>query len=285
MIREACIAHSEIARIQPAADGLIDSEMLTAEGRFPDRNGFTTALAVRALRRGGRNSPCSMLEALERCRIPEGGFGFWPTDMRPSWAPLLPADADDTAIMTMELFLAGRLSLTEARRIACLTIGKHRISRLPQLRPPWLRTGVFSTWHRRGIAFDLIDCTAIANALALFAVLDLGTIPGVRASAELLRDAIAWAGDDELRACSLSPFYPDPVELVLALENAIDAGATDLVEAHALAVCTQWGQGAETRVAHEDHRVCSSPYGASVWRSPALARLRTGATATAALSN
>lgn len=275
MSRAARAMHAEVVPIHASADGFIDSEMQTAVGRFPDRNGFTTALAVRALRRRGRASSCStMLDALERCRTSEGGYGFWPSDMRPSWAPSLPADADDTAIMTMELFLAGRLSRTEARRIACLTIGKHRISRLPQLRPPWLRTGVFSTWHRRGIAFDLIDCTAIANALALFAVLDLQEIPGVRASTALMHDAIAWAGDDELRACSLSPFYPEPLELVLALDNAIEAGATDLAEARAAAIRTHWGRNAETRSAYDDHRVCSSPYGVSVWRSPALARLR-----------
>lgn len=258
----------------PVFTGFIDSCMEAAGARRLDRNGFVTALAMRALRRQGIDIPAEMLDALERCRSPGAGFGFWAPCSRPQWAPRLPDDADDTAIMTLELHAAGRLSREEARRIVCLTIGRHRIAQLPALRPPWLRTGVFSTWHRRGIALDLIDCTAIANALAAFAALDLHEIPGVRASTAVLHDAVAWAGDDGTRACSLSPFYPEPAEFVLALRHAVEAGAEALAPVYASAAQTPWGCDAETRVAHDDHLVCSSPYGSAVWRSPALARIR-----------
>lgn len=254
--------------------GFIDSSMEAAGQRQPDRNGFVTALAARALRRQGLDIPAPMLDALARCRTPGAGYGFWAPDARPPWAPRLPDDADDTAIMALELHVAGRLSRDDARRIACLTIGRHRIARLSLLRPPWLRTGVFSTWHRRGITLDLIDCTAVANALALFAALDLDNIPGVRASTAMLRDAVTWAGNDEARACSLSPFYPEPAEFVLALGHAVEVGADALMPIHAAAIRTPWGRDAETRVARDDHRVCSSPYGSAVWRSPALARIR-----------
>lgn len=264
----------------PTRVGFIDSWMESAGQRRPDRNGFITALAVRALRRQGIAMPDAkldaMLDALERCRSPGAGYGFWAQCARPEWAPHLPDDADDTAIMTLELHAAGRLSREEARRIACLSIGRHRIARLPLLRPPWLRTGVFATWHRRGIALDLIDCTAIANALAAFAALDLHDIPGVRTSTAMLSDAVSWAGNDGTRACSLSPFYPDPAEFVLALQHAVEAGAHDLIPVHAAAAQTPWGRDAEKRAARDDHRVCSSPYGFAVWRSPALARVRAG---------
>ena len=264
----------------PTRVGFLDSCMESAGQRRPDRNGFITALAVRALRRQDIAMPDAkldaMLDALERCRSPGAGYGFWAPCARPEWAPQLPDDADDTAIMTLELHAAGRLSREEARRIACLSIGRHRIARLPLLRPPWLRTGVFATWHRRGIALDLIDCTAIANALAAFAALDLHDIPGVRISTAMLRDAVAWAGNDETRACSLSPFYPEPAEFVLALQHAVEAGADDLIPVHAAAAQTPWGRDAETRATRDDHRVCSSPYGFTVWRSPALARIRAG---------
>ncbi len=262
---------------EPMLAGFIDSSMETGGQRRPDRNGFVTALAARALRRQGIGVPDAMLDALARCRSPGAGYGFWAPCARPEWAPRLPDDADDTAIMTLELHAAGRLSREEARRIACLSIGRHRIAQLPALRPPWLRTGVFATWHRRGIALDLIDCTATANALAVFAALDLHEIPGVHASTTMLCDAVAWAGDDETRACSLSPFYPEPAEFVLALRHAVEAGAEALAPVYAAAARTPWGRGAEARVAHDDHRVCSSPYGTAVWRSPALARIRAAA--------
>ena len=262
---------------EPILAGFVASCMETAGQRHPDRNGFVTALAVRALRRQDIDIPAAMLDALEQCRSPGAGYGFWASCTRPEWAPRLPDDADDTAIMTLELHAAGRLSREEARRIACLSIGRHRIAQLPLLRPPWLRTGVFSTWHRRGIALDLIDCTAIANALAVFAALDLHDIPGARASTAMLCDGVAWAGDDETRAGSLSPFYPEPAEFVLALRHALEAGAEALAPVYAAAAQTSWGRDAEARVAHDDHRVCSSPYGSAVWRSPALARIRAGA--------
>jgi|GEM_PF-1795223 len=267
-------ADADIHIDNPILAGFIDSCMDAGGQRRPDRNGFITALAVRALRSQGIGIPAAMLDALEQCRSPGAGYGFWPSCARPEWAPRLPDDADDTAIMTVELHAAGRLSWEEARRIACLTIGRHRIAQLPVLRPPWLRTGVFSTWHRRGIALDLIDCTAIANALAAFAALDLREIPGVHASTEMLRDAVAWAGDDATRACSLSPFYPEPAEFVLALGHAVEAGADELASIHATATQTSWGRNAAARVAYDCHQVCSSPYGAAVWRSPALARIR-----------
>ncbi len=269
-----CVQDAVTDPDDPVFTGFIDSCMEAAGARRPDRNGFVTALAMRALRRQGIDIPAEMLDALECCRSPGAGFGFWAPWARPQWAPRLPDDADDTAIMTLELHAAGRLSREEARRIVCLTIGRHRIAQLPALRPPWLRTGVFSTWHRRGIALDLIDCTAIANALAAFAALDLHEIPGVRASTAMLRDAVAWAGDDGTRACSLSPFYPEPAEFVLALRHAVEAGAEALAPVYAAAAQTPWGCDAETRVAHDEHLVCSSPYGSAVWRSPALARIR-----------
>ncbi|MGO4778912.1 hypothetical protein AB4084_25940, partial [Lysobacter sp. 2RAB21] len=45
-------------------------------------------------------------------------------------------------------------------------------------------------------------------------------------------------------------------------------------ELHSAAAATGWGANAELRSTHPEHRVCSSPYGVAVWRSPELARLR-----------
>lgn len=250
------------------------SEVSIGGRKLADRNGFVTALGVRALRRRGLPVPAAMLDALERCRSARGGFRFWPQDARPQWAPDLPDDADDTAIMLLELLHAGRVGREDARRIACLAIARRRVAAFPLLRPPWLRPGVFATWSREGIRRDLVDCTATANALALFAALDLSHLPGVREAGEMLAAAVRWAGDDDLRAASLSPFYPDPAEFVLALDHAGECGARGMAALHRLASATAWGRDAERRSARRDHAVCGSPYGVAVWRSPELARLR-----------
>jgi hypothetical protein len=258
------------------ADGIVPSVFEHRGLRREDRNGFVGALAVRALRRQGSVVPAAMLDALERCRTGEGGFGFWPGHARPAWAPALPGDADDTAIMLLELLRAGRIDIDVARRMACRTIGRHRIATLPPLRPPWLRTGVFSTWHRGGRTRDMIDCTATANVLALLAALSLDHLPGAPAATAMLADAVAWAGDAPARAASLSPFYPDPAELVLALTHAVEAGAHALRPVRDAAASSAWGRDAEARTHDGAHPVCGSAYGIAVWRAPVLARIRAG---------
>jgi len=272
----ACPPRIAPARVA-AADGLpyfIASDVVLDGQRLRDRNGFVTALGVRALRRAGLPVPAAMLDALQQCRSARGGFRFWPERAHPDWAPRLPDDADDTAIMLLELLRADRISRADAHRTACLAIARRRIAQLPLLRPPWLRIGVFATWSRDGIRRDLVDCTATANVLALFAHLRLAHLPGVREAADMLAAALRWAGDDELRAASLSPFYPDPAEFVLALEHAAECGAAEADELHRLAAATAWGRDAPARSERPDHAVCGSPYGMAAWRSPELARLR-----------
>jgi len=262
-----------------ASPHFIVSEVSLGGQRLPDRNGFVTALGVRALRRRGLPVPAALLDALERCRSARGGYRFWPLDARPHWAPDLPDDADDTAIMLLELLHAGRVDRTEARRVACLTIARRRVATFPLLRPPWLRPGVFATWSRDGVRRDLVDCTATANMLALFATLELSHLPGVREAGDMLAAAVRWAGDDALRAASLSPFYPDPAEFVLALDHAAECGAHGLTALHRQAAATRWGSDAALRSTQPDHAVCGSPYGVAVWRSPELASLRAKAAA------
>lgn len=254
--------------------GLVSSEMHAGGVRRPDCNGFVTALAVRTLRRQDHAAPSPMLQVLECCRSAQGGFGFWPQGLRPSWAPPLPDDADDTAIMTLELHLAGHLNRSEARRIACQRIGVRRIAQLPVLRPPWLRRGVFATWNRPGAGMDMVDCTVITNVLALLAATGLENIPGARESLDMLDRALDWAGDDEARASSLSPFYPDPAEWLLALENAAALGSKGISLLLERVQGTPWGHGALQRCASPEHAICSSPYGLAVWYSPALCALR-----------
>lgn len=244
--------------------------------RYPDINGFVTALGIRALRLSGRYVPPPMLNALEICRTEQGGFRFWSSAHRPDWAPDLPDDADDTALMTLELYLLGRLSREEARRIACLSLVRHRVRRLKGVGPPWRRVGVFKTWAREATETDLIDCTAHANILALMATLDLLHLPGVRETHMMLEAALDFAQDDMDRANSLSPFYPHPEEFVLALDHAWQSGAHDLAPLALCAARTSWGRDAHRNTHEPDYAICSSPYGQAQWFSPELADLRAG---------
>jgi hypothetical protein len=241
-----------------------------------DTNGFVTALAVRSARLQGLPVPASWLDGLQACRSTQGGFRFWPAALHPRWAPVLPDDCDDTAVMTLELCLAGRLPVADARRIACLNLAQHRVRSLPAQGPPWLRLGVFKTWARDDSETDLVDCTAQTNALALLALLGLWHVPGVAQACEMLIAALSHAGASESRAASLSPFYPDPSEWVLALEHAVASGARALEPLLAQVRQQPWAVAAWERVRRPEHEVCSSPYGSARWVSPDLAAVRRG---------
>ena len=248
----------------------IRSVVRWADGRSEeDGNGFVTALAVRELRRSGRAVPAGWLDMLESCRRPDGSYGFWPVDAVPAWAPRLPPDSDDTAVMLLELTLAGRVPEGQGRSVACHRVGAHRLRRVLDPGPPWLRRGMFTTWHRDGREIDLVDLTAVTNVLALLHAVDLATIPGVEESLDALSAAVQWAGDDPTRWASTSPFYPEPDELARALEHAAEwavpgaAGAACAVRA----ACPRQRAGV----------VCSAAYGPPTWHSPELADLRRSA--------
>jgi hypothetical protein len=240
-----------------------------------DHNGFVTAMACRAMRHQQRPVPEAMLDGLARCQSVTGGFRFWPTELRPAWAPDLPDDTDDTALMTLELFRASRLSLQESRRIACKSIVAHRVRRFAPGHAHWRRDGVFATWHRPGGGEDLIDCTVIAHALTLMAALGLWHLPGVTASLDTLHAALDWAGDSASKAASLSPFYPDARMLCVALELA-PCEATPGSESHAdlldLLRRIQRVAWADPHVCLDiPDIICCSPYGHTHWIAPKLA--------------
>ncbi len=236
------------------------------DGRWVrDDNGFVTALAVRERRLAGHPVPGEWLDELDRCRRPDGSYGFWPVGAAPDWAPELPSDSDDTAVMLLELVLAGRVGREEARRVACRTVGSQRLRRVLDPGPPWLRRGMFTTWHRRR-DLDLVDLTAVANVLALLHALGLRRIPGVEESLAALGAAVAWAGSSVPRWESLSPFYPEPDELARALAHATACGAPGLADGARAAreVCAR----------RDPDVVCSMAYGPPTWHSPELAALR-----------
>ncbi len=257
----------------------VPSEVRWPDGRSrADTNGFVTALAVRQLRLSGRPVPAQWLDLLQACARPEGGYGFWPQGSRPGWAPQLPADSDDTAVMLLELTLAGRVPRRQARSLACRTVGRHRLRRVLDPGPPWLRRGMFTTWHRPPTprdgpaerppptGADLVDLTAVTNVLALLHALDLADLPGVPESLAALDAALAWAGSCPPRWRSLSPFYPEPDELARALEHAAGCGVPGLAEPARTVrrVCPRADPDA----------VCSMAYGPPTWHSPALTALR-----------
>jgi hypothetical protein len=245
----------------------VASVVVLAGRAQPDNNGFVTALGARALRRAGRAVPAAWLDTLERCARDDGAYGFWPVHETPAWAPRLPSDADDTAVMLLELLHSGRVTRAQAKRTAIRSLARQRVICFPEQGPVWRRRGAFRTWHRAGV--DLVDCTVNANVLALLATLGLLHLPGVAESVQMISSALDWAADLPLRAASLSPFYPEPCELIGALEHAVECGAWALTAPLHRARATSWA-----RAQVSDSVICSSPYGAIEWHSAELWQIR-----------
>lgn len=264
------------AAITLPSDGLFPSHVTGHGMDMGDLNGFTTAQVLRALGAAGRRILGATvheaaLHALLSCRNPAtGGFRFWPLDKHPQWAPDLPDDADDTAIMALVLFSANRISMPDLRKMACHTVVCHRTRVTVQPGPSWQRVGVFKTWMKSGFDPDMTDCTVNANVVALLAMANLRNVPGYAESCSMILEAISWANDDEQRAACLSPFYPEPGELALAVEAAAACGALELRPAlQAMHAAPMWRRLRE-RTCTEVPTICGSPYGLIRWESPVV---------------
>lgn len=245
-----------------------------------DRNGFATAQVLRALGAHagstlGRQRHDASLRALEKCRNPQtGGFRFWPLGGRPPWAPDLPDDADDTSLFALLLWKADRLSLDDLRRTACNTVVSHRLAETVQPGPAWPRVGAFRTWMRPGLEPDIADCTVNANVLAMLAAAGLKSVPGYQEAVAMIMDAVLWAAEDARRAETLSPFYPEPGELPLAIEAAVAEGARELRPMLAAMNASPMWRRLRERSCAPEPVICGNPYGMVRWTCPSVGAAR-----------
>lgn len=252
----------------------------------PDRNGFVTALVLRSLRRGlaaevdPRESQAlqrgirQAMDFLEACCDPElaGAFRFWPRGLAPSWAAELPADADDTAVLALELRRRGRLSRGDLRRIVQRVLIPSRRWSRRALRArrrqgtvaPWILDGAMPTWLGEGPK-PVIDAAANANVCALYAVAGAKGLEGYTDACAQVASALAWAGGEAPRLAAIAPYYGHAGELSRAVLHAIEAGATELAPlVPGLPPVPRPVEGSE-----EPPHCCS--FGSGVqWHSPAI---------------
>ena len=258
-------------------DGCFVSEVTGSVRKQTDRNGFTTAMVLRALRGVAHENAVAPLRSaalgfIERCRstqIPLA-FGFWPEGMRPTWASRMPADIDDTAIMTAELLRHGRLSRRDALRTVCsVLIPKRYMADHGQFQPPWIISGAFPTWIAPRGKSNVVDCCVNANTAALMALVGATHLPGFEEAVGTVLNGVVWAGRDPVRQASLTPFYPSIYELQDAVEHAVECGVKSLRPAQ-----DQLQQYSEDHSYGLSSGCCSSAYGAVVWRCPGLEEAR-----------
>lgn len=274
MTKEQCV---QIVLEGQSDDGAFLSLVSFGARTEADWNGFTTALVIRALARvpdipSLSEARMRALDFLQRCESPEraGAFGFWPRAQRPGWGVRMTEDADDTAVIALELFRHGRLSLQDIRRIVCKVLFPYRLDSTREPLPPWMRRGVFLTWLHRGVQFNPIDCCVNANVVALMSAAGLMHLPGYSEACAMIRDGIRWANQSWELARALVPYYPDARELIHALHLAVECGAKAC--APALQVLREFPLEGEPHGALR--LIFGSSDGSVVWTSPVLAAAR-----------
>jgi hypothetical protein len=244
-----------------------------------DHNGFITALVLRTLR-GYLHEPIfdsvreRALDFLERCGRGQrpGAFGFWPEDSRPAWAMNVPADADDTAIITLELLRYGRIKRQDALKTVYKVLLSNRVLSQDTLRPTWVRVGTILTWlpnstQLRSSHPNVVDCCVNANVAALLAYLELTHLSCYKEICTMIEGAVQWAESSSFRLGTLTPFYPNVLEFYLALFHAVKCGAWQLRPSlEQLASVTEFNKA--------DEAICSSAYGKTKWYCPVLSELR-----------
>ena len=254
--------------------GAFASTMRDEGADAPDDNGFVTARVLGGLEASSLPPPLApaverALDFLEGCAAPElpGAFRFWPDEQRPAHVPRYPPDADDTALISLQLARFGRRSRDDLRRIVAYVLLRHRVS--AGARPaPWVRPGAFWTWLDDGFGYNLVDCVVNANVVALICAAGLRGITGYGDACAMVDLAVRLAIDDPFSLRMISPYYPQPRDLRDAVGRAVDAGAGEL------APCLErlrerFGDGAEP-----DHSpVCTSAYGKVRWTAPLVRRL------------
>jgi hypothetical protein len=255
--------------------GAFASVMVEDGTPHADVNGFVTAQVLRTL--GAHTSDVRLhttvgraLDFLESCEDPNhaGTYRFWPETHRPRHVPTYPADADDTALIAMELARHGRTDPVALRRTVLVGLFPYRVRAHPEPPASWVVPGAFWTWLDDDFGYNVVDCTVNANVVALLATTGLTQLPCYHAACAMIARGVAQAGGDAYLTRVLSPYYPHPGELLLAVQSAVDAGADSLGEC--LTGLQKWAR----RPADASAPVFCSAYGRVSWRAPLLHRLR-----------
>jgi hypothetical protein len=265
----------EWARVLAAQqeDGAFLSDVHLSSGPTEDHNGFATALVLDCLN-GAPDFPeiraarDRALKFLQSCADPScpGRYGFYPAGRQPGWmAPKLACDADDTALFNLALLRAAKVDRAEAARVIREILYPFRLYFRNERSDPWHRIGAFLTWLDPQSFRNPVDCTVNVNVLTLLYASG-EPWPEAAAITAMLFSAVDWAGTLKPRAAKLSPWYPDPIEFVFAVQRAAKAGVPRMVELSFRLQELDWVATDRTNTLP----ICGSSDGRIVWTCAAL---------------
>lgn len=186
-------------RQQQCESGAFASTVHLPFGAYPDENAFVTGLVLRYLHHlpavaGVEEMIQHACHFLRRCEssVCPGLFGFWPNDAYPFWMGKvrLHEDADDSAIVSLELVRHGQASMDYLHHLARRVLGEYRFFSSHLAASDWRRCGVFLTWIDYFTEPNPVDCCVNANVIALLATGGLMDMDGYSETCAMLNDAI-----------------------------------------------------------------------------------------------
>jgi hypothetical protein len=245
---------------------------------FADENGFITALVLRELGRlpasfdlfSHRERALDFLEACESLSSP-GAFHFYPPGNEPQWmGTRLAPDADDTALIVLELLKHRRVSQEIADRIIDEVLEPHRLHYRPGDTPDWARQGAYKTWLDISARPNPIDCCVNANVAALLKFSGRDHHTGYKAACETVLYGVRCAGSAPRLARMLTPYYPQPVELLYAMRRALAVGVKEFGDVADGFSRQQFASVDMQECWPRQRPICGSLGGKVFWTCPAL---------------
>ncbi|NEP26036.1 hypothetical protein [Moorena sp. SIO3I6] len=265
-----------------APSGAFLSTVYLPDGPVPDENGFVTALVLHELTHLPQ-TPAVMaaqeraLDFLARCELPTqpGAFSFYPPDGHPSWMPIpLNPDADDSALFAFALVRAGRKPKAFLEQVVREVLAKFRLFWISGTAKPWYQSGVYFTWLNKLYYPNIIDVCVNVNIAVLLKAAGVGEALGITNIVQMVELGVAWAGTSSERALLLSPYYPHPMELLYAVERAVELGVEDFIACRETLRKLPWAQSDSCEGWSENRPICSSEDGRILWRSAVLQQAR-----------
>lgn len=250
--------------------GAFQSTVRLAFGDVTDRNCFVTALVLRELDGidGLDEARRRALGFLTRSRYPVHHqlFSFYPYRNHPFWMPkALYPDADDTAVVSVELFRAGLLDRSGLidvahRLLAYRATGELALYTRPHSQP----SGPFLTWLTTASVENPVDYCVNTNVVALLRLADMQSTEAYRTVCQMINRASEAASAGPVLRRQLTPFYPCVREWYRAARHAVEIGAEALTPA-----LEQLGRIDGARELGGD-QVCSDSSGTVVWNADVL---------------
>ncbi len=223
-----------LVRSHQRDDGAFLSESLPGGTGRAGGNGAATALCLDALwpRRedpqlaGAISSALAFLEGCELAERP-GHFCLQPALSPEGAEPARRPELDVTALIAVALHRYGRRSLADLQEIYRGALLPVRLEQITGSSEPWHDYDVFGSWLVPDLLENPVDVISNVHALVLLETLGqpMPEIPAIRL---MLARGLDWAGSSKQRMQHLSPWHPEPVELLRALERADGLGVGGL---------------------------------------------------------